>query len=166
MKIIQGKPEDLVEVMYLIRVCVKDMNSKGLKYWNTFYPGGEIIKEDLERKTIFLAKEKGVCKGMITLDEEAPEDYMEVKWESESSKPLYVHRMAVHPSWQGTGIDKLLLEFAEKYATDNKHTSLRLDIFGSDSLTTQFYKAHQFIQSGEFHSNYQKTPFICYEKKF
>ncbi len=166
MEILQGGPEDLVEVTYLIRVCVKDMNARGLKYWNTFYPGGEIIKKDLERKTIYLAKEQGVCKGMITLDEEAPEDYNEVKWENESSKPLYVHRMAVHPKWQNTGIDKSLLEFAEKYATDNHFTSLRLDIYGSDSFTTQFYIDHQFVQSGEFHSNYQKTPFICYEKKF
>ncbi|MBN2349710.1 MAG: GNAT family N-acetyltransferase [Bacteroidales bacterium] len=164
MDILKAELPDLVEIMYLVKQCVIDMNAKGLKNWNTFYPGGKVLVHDLEKKSVFLVKDKGVCKGMITLNNIIPEEYKDINWQNKSDKVLYIHNLAVHPNWQDKGIAKMLLEFAEKYAQENGYTHLRLDIFSKDIVAQELITGNAYIKSGEFYSDYQKTPFVCYEK--
>jgi hypothetical protein len=86
MEIIQAKPTDLIEILYLLRVCILDMNAKGLKHWNSAYPGPELIQQDLDSGSIYLAKEKGVCKGMVTLNEHEPADYKQINFPKGKTK--------------------------------------------------------------------------------
>ena len=113
MEILQAKPDDLIEILFLIRQCVKDMNLKGMKHWNSSYPGTEDISKDLSNEAIYLVKDKGICLGMVTINEVQPDDYKDIKWSDNNSKVLYMKRMAVHPYWQGKGIGKMLVEFTE-----------------------------------------------------
>ncbi len=165
MRIVRAEMSDLVEILYLVKECVTDMNARGLKYWNTFYPGSEIIIRDLQSRSIFLIKDNEVCKGMITLDKDAPGNYKNMEWHSGSEKVLYVHRMAVHPKWKDAGIVEMLIGQAEQYARDNEFTSIRLDTFSKDSFSSDMITAHNFKKAGEFLTEYQKTPFYCYEKE-
>ncbi len=81
MNILLAKDTDLIEILYLLRVCVLDMNMKGLKHWNSACPGAEQMQKDLDNKSIYLVKDRGVCKGMITLDEQEPDDYKACKFD-------------------------------------------------------------------------------------
>lgn len=164
MEVIQAKETDLIEILYLLRVCILDMNQQGLKHWNSVYPGPHDIKADLAENKIFVAKEKGVCKGMITLDNEEPDEYKGVQWKQQTKKPLYIHRLAVHPRWQGHGIAQLLIDFAEDYAKKNGFDGLRIDIYSSSIHARHLCEKHMFVESGEFFSSFQKEPFICFEK--
>jgi hypothetical protein len=58
MEIIQAKDTDFIEILYLLKVCTLDMNRKGLTYWNSVYPGPDIIQEDLNNSSIYLVKDK------------------------------------------------------------------------------------------------------------
>lgn len=165
MEIIQAKPDDLIEILFLIRQCVKDMNLKGMKHWNSSYPGTDDITKDLTGEGIYLAKDKGICLGMVTINEVEPDDYKGIRWSDNNSKILYLKRMAVHPDWQGKGVGKMLVEFAEDYAKKNNYSSIRLDTLSSNQLETQLYTSSKYDEVGEFHSIFQKTPFKCYEKK-
>lgn len=164
MEIKQASSYDLVEVLYLLRECVADMNQKGFKHWNNSYPGIELIKKDIESGSLFFYKEKGIAKGMITLTEESLEEYQEINWKDNSGKALFMQRLAVHPLWQGQGIAKALVEFAEKKAKEDGYSTLRLDVFGGGESATKVCDETGFSQSGEYHSKFQKTPYLCYEK--
>ena len=129
MEIIQAKPTDLIEILYLLKVCILDMNPKGLKHWNSAFPGTEVIQSDLENGTIYLVKDRGVCKGMVTLNDHEPEDYKSVAFQAGIKKPLYLQNLAVHPKWQGKGIATLMVDFAQKFAKENGFDSIRLDVF-------------------------------------
>ena len=48
MEIRKAIPSDLVEILYLLRVCIKDMNEKGMKQWNSAHPESGVIKRNLE----------------------------------------------------------------------------------------------------------------------
>ncbi len=165
MEIHQAKPSDLIEILYLLKECVKDMNAKGMKHWNSSYPGVEDIDHDLNNESIFLVKDKGVCMGMITLNESEPEEYKCVKWDSNDARILYMKRMAVHPNWHEKGVAELLVNFAEKYARENKYNYIRLDTLSSNQSETKLYTSSKYDEVGQFHSTFQKTPFKCYEKK-
>ncbi len=165
MEILLAKPDDLIEILFLIRQCVKDMNAKGMKHWNSSYPGTDDITNDLNNNAIFLVKNLGICLGMMTINEVAPDDYKNIEWSVNNSRILYMKRMAVHPLWQGKGIAEMLVEQAEKYAKDKGYGYLRLDTLSSNEAETKLFASSSFSEVGEFHSTFQKTPFKCYEKK-
>lgn len=164
MDIIQAKPTDLIEILYLLKVCILDMNAKGLKHWNSSYPGDESINKDLLNGSIYLIKDKGVCKGMVTLNDQQPEEYRELIFDSGKQKPLYLKNMAVHPRWQGMGIAKQLIEFSQQFAKEKGFDCIRLDVFQPSDNARQLYQKQQFKEITSFHAAYQQIPFVCYEK--
>lgn len=165
MEIIQAKPSDLIEILYLLRVCILEMNVKGLKHWNSVFPGTERIQQDLSNGSIYLVKEKGVCKGMVTLNEHEPEDYKLLDFQSGRQKPLYLRHMAVHPRWQGTGIAKMMVEYAQKLAKEKGFDCIRLDVFKDSDAARKLYETQSFKEVTSFHPDYQLIPYICYEKQ-
>lgn len=165
MEIMQAQESDFIEILYLLRVCIVDMNKKGLKHWNSVYPGPEMIQEDLAKGSIYLIKDKGVCKGMITLDEEEPDEYKSVQWTEASKKPLFLHRLAVHPNWQGQGIARKLLDFSESFARKNNFDSIRIDVYGNSEHARNLCNKHAFTESGQYFSIFQQQPFILFGKR-
>jgi GNAT superfamily N-acetyltransferase len=165
MEIKQAKSTDLVEILYLLKVCIVDMNAKGLMHWNSAFPGNEQIRKDLQDGNIYLAKDRGVCKGMVTLNDAEPDEYREMKFQTADAKALYLHRMAVHPKWQGKGVASILVDFAQKMAREKGFTCIRLDVSQSSEDARQFCKKLSFKEIGSFQANYQRIPYICYEKQ-
>lgn len=165
MEIIQAKSTDLIEILYLLKVCIRDMNSKGMKHWNSAFPETTIIQSALDRGAIYLAKDKGVCKGMVTLNEHQPEDYKSLNFPSGMQKPLYLQNMVVHPKWQGQGIAIQMTDFAQKYAKENGFDCIRLDVFMPSDRARQLYEKQLFTEVTTFHSDFQKIPYVCYEKQ-
>ena len=165
MEINQAKPTDLIEILFLLKVCTLDMNAKGMKHWNSAYPGADIIKNDLLNGSIFLIKDKGVCKGMVTLNDREPEDYKDLVFENSKHKPPYLQNMAVHPRWQGMGIATQLVNFAQEFARNNGFDCIRLDVFKPSERARQLYEKQSFKEISSFQASYQKIPFVCYEKQ-
>jgi ribosomal protein S18 acetylase RimI-like enzyme len=161
MNIIKASPSDLVEVLYLLRVCVLEMNSKGLVYCDL---QNILAKNDIENNTVFLYKQNEVCLGMIVLDTDQDPEYKSVEWMAASHKPLVAHRLMVHPNWRNQGIAKQILTFAEHYAQENGFTSLRLDVYSENQEAVALYNNLNYKQLGEITYHYQKVPFYCFEK--
>jgi ribosomal protein S18 acetylase RimI-like enzyme len=164
MEITQAKGNDLIEVLFLLKVCILDMNMKGLKHWNSVYPSTEHIRQDLENGRIYLVRDRKVCKGMVTLNETESEDYMQLEFPSGRNKPLYLKNLAVHPRWQGKGIAKLLIDYASKFAREKGFNCIRLDVYNSCENSKKLCEKQSFKEVALFHRPYQKIPYVCYEK--
>jgi len=160
----KAEPGDLVEILYLLKVCVADMNNNGLDCWNK-YLHDNTISNELEKGLIFLLKEIGVCKGMITLNSEKPIEYKHIHWSVKGNKPLYIHRLAIHPQWHGNGLAGLMMDFAGNYAREHAFDCIRLDVYSINERAKGLYEKHDFFEAGTFFAEYQKAPFICYEKQ-
>ena len=164
MEIKQASSYDLIDILFLLKQCILEMNKKGLKQWNSANPGPEIIKEDIEKGNLYLLTETNIAQGMITLSDEIPEDYKEIHWKGKSEKVLYIKRFAVHPFWQDSDVSEKLMNFAEQYAKDNKYSSIRLDILDSIPADEKFFSVRNFEHAGDFHTAFQKMPYVCFEK--
>ncbi len=165
MEIIQARSTDLVEILYLLKVCTRDMNSRGLRHWNSTFPPAEQIDRDVMNGHIYLAKDKGVCKGMVTVKDDEPEDYRQMNLSSVDSRPLFVNCLAVHPLWQGKGIARMIIDFAQEMAKKNGYTCIRLDIYQTSESARQLCEKLSFREIGSFQANYQRIPYVCYEKQ-
>ena len=164
MEIQLASSSDFVEILFLLRQCIKDMNEKGLKQWNTAYPSPEMIRTDINNGVLYLYKELGVAKGMISLTKDQPEGYEGVEWKSKGDNVLYIKRFAVHPYWQDSDVGEKLIAYAENYAKENKFTSIRMDVLDSYPVDDNFFSSKKFDIAGTFHSSFQKLPYTCYEK--
>jgi GNAT superfamily N-acetyltransferase len=165
MEIIQAKSADLVEILYLLKVCSRDMNSKGLRHWSSAFPAAEQINRHIDEGHTYLVKDKGVCKGMMTLDSREPEDYRQMNLSLDNCKPLFIYCMAVHPNWQGKGIARMMIDYAQEMAGKNGFTSIRLDIYQTSEEARQLCEKLSFKEIGSFQANFQRIPYVCYEKQ-
>ncbi|HBH50110.1 MAG TPA: hypothetical protein DDX98_15805 [Bacteroidales bacterium] len=164
MKIQQAVAQDLIDVLYLMKVCVSDMNEKGQKHWNNAYPGTDFLIKSIEENSLFIYKDVETVRGMIVLNEEEPEEYKNIEWQGKGEKILYLRFLAVHPNWQGKGIAKRLVEYSEGYAKDHSYSSMRVDIYGGIDGSEKLCTDLGFSQTGQFHSKFQQTPYYAYEK--
>jgi GNAT superfamily N-acetyltransferase len=165
MEITQAKSTDLVEILYLLKICTRDMNEKGFKHWNNAFPGTDQIPKDIQEGNIYLAKDKRVCKGMFILNSSEPDDYKQLNLNSADTKPLFLSRMAVHPKWQGKGIASLMVDFAQKTARAKGYTCIRMDIYQSSEEARKICEKLSFKEVGTFQTKYQQVPYVCYEKQ-
>ena len=164
-KIELAEINDLNDIMKMIHNCANDLISKNIFQWNEKYPSIDIFLSDIEKKNLFIFKNISGTIGCIALSNEKDIEYNDVKWLTKDDKNLYVHRLAVDPKFQKKGIGKLLMDFAEDYARDNKFKSVRLDTFSKNERNNRFYKSRKYTQLDDvYFPNQSEFPFHCYEK--
>lgn len=163
MPIVLATEKDLMDVMFLLRKCVADMNHKQMFHWNRAYPSVNDILDDIRSESLYIHTENSICQGMVVLNESPPEEYGRIGWENRTGRVLIVHRLAVHPVFQGKGIGKKLIGFAVSRAGDLGYSAIRLDVIESNRPANELYLGMGFHRAGTFHFPFQKSPFVCYE---
>ena len=164
-KIELAEINDINDIMKMIHDCANDLIGKNIFQWNEKYPSREIFLSDIEKKNLFILKKNSVIIGCIALSNEKDIEYTDVKWLTKDDKNLYLHRLAVDPKFQKKGIGKLLMDFAEDYARNNKFISVRLDTFSKNERNNRFYKSRKYTKLDDvYFPNQSEFPFHCYEK--
>jgi len=163
MSILQATSYDLIEILYLLKVCIHEINSKGLRQRDMQF---RLANIDLNKGNIYLYKKNSVTLGMITLEVDANAEYKSISWNEESSKPLIAHRLAVHPNWKNQGIENEILQFIEQFAHLKGYTSIRIDAFAENIEAIAVYNKLHYQETGQIQFHYQKVPFTCFEKLF
>ena len=164
-KIELAEINDINDIMKMIHDCANDLISKNIFQWNEKYPSRDIFLSDIEKKNLFILKNNSGIIGCIALSHEKDIEYTDVKWLTKDDKNLYLHRLAVDPKFQKKGIGKLLMDFAEDYARDNKFKSVRLDTFSKNERNNRFYKSRKYTKLDDvYFPNQSEFPFHCYEK--
>jgi ribosomal protein S18 acetylase RimI-like enzyme len=74
-----------------------------------------------------------------------------------------VHRLMVHPAFQGRGIARELMEFAERVALNRGCGVIRLDAFAMNPQALRLYRALGYREAGEV--KFRKGAFLCFEKR-
>jgi ribosomal protein S18 acetylase RimI-like enzyme len=163
MPVIQASEKYFMDVIFLLRRCIEDMNRRGMFHWNLSYPSPAIIEQDIKDRNLFIYLTNGVCQGMVVLNESVSEEYKNINWKTTKKNVLVVHRLAVNPIFQGQGIGRKLMEFAIQYAKERGHPAIWLDVIESNRSANDLYVKLNFAKTGSFHFPFQETPFICYE---
>ena len=164
-KIELAEINDLDDIMKMIHKCANDLISKNIFQWNEKYPSRDVFLIDIEKKNLFIFKNRSGVVGCVALSYDKDIEYNDIKWQTKDDKNLYVHRLAVDPKFQKKGIGRLLMDFAEGYARDNKSKSVRLDTFSKNERNNRFYKSRKYTQLDDvYFPNQSEFPFHCYEK--
>lgn len=165
--ILEAKKSDLKNIHQLTKSCAKYLIEQEIFQWNEHYPSKEVLQKDIELQQIYKLEFENELAGIIVLTEIEDEEYKTVKWLTGNSKNLYIHRLAVHPKFQGKGFAQKLMNFAEDFAKTNKYNSVRLDTFSQNKRNNHFYqqRGYQKLEAIYFPKQ-SEHPFYCYELVF
>lgn len=166
MSIRQASFNDIDNIMKMITVCIKDMESQGIYQWiRGFYPTRDLFEQDIENGSLYLLEKKGKCLGVIAIDEKQSPEYEGLDWYISNGKTLVIHRLAVDPNFQKQGIGSKLISFAENFAINKGYTSIRLDTYSGNSGAIKLYERRGYKKVvGELYFPRRELPFYCYEK--
>ena len=165
MVINKASVQDLEQLLSIVKSCGQNLIEQGIFQWNEEYPKREDLLEDIELQELWKLEDQNSIIGLIVLTENEDAEYQDVKWLTKNDKNLYIHRLAVHPKFQGKGYAQKLMDFAENYALKHKYNSIRLDTFSQNKRNQQFYEQRNYIKlENIYFPNQSEFPFYCYEK--
>ncbi|NAS31162.1 GNAT family N-acetyltransferase [Flavobacteriaceae bacterium R38] len=164
MNIRQAETPDLNNIINITKACNLFMRSKGIFQWTDEYPSLDDFKNDFERNELYVLEKEDNVIGCIVISTFMDEIYKPVKWLTPNENNIYIHRIAIHPEYQGMGYAQKLMDFAENYAKTNNYTSVRLDTFSQNKRNQRFYEVRGYQRLENISIPQQSEhPFYCYE---
>jgi ribosomal protein S18 acetylase RimI-like enzyme len=164
MIISQPLKSEVSELIKVTQACAKAMISKNIYQWNDHYPSAGVFEKDIELNQLWVIKDADKIIGSVVISSIMDEEYKTVEWLTPTNRNCYIHRLAVHPEFQGKGLAQELMAFAESYAREHKFISVRLDTFSVNDRNNKFYQKRGYQKLGEiFFPRQSEYPFYCYE---
>ena len=159
-----AKKEEIDQILEITKACAESLISQKIYQWSEVYPSKEAFEKDIKRNELYVIIKKEEIVGCITITPEIDEEYILINWLTPNKNNLYVHRLAVHPKYQGKGFAQKLMDFTETFAIKNKFKSIRLDTFSKNKRNQKFYELRGYQKLGNCNfPNQSKDPFYCYE---
>merc|ERR1711953_1097848 len=137
--------------------CAEDMISAGIEQWNTDYPSLKIITKDAQDGTLFGYERDGKIIGSVMFSMIKDDFYSNIKWKTQDSNHIYVHRLAVHPNYQRQGIARELMDFGENLGREKGCCSVRLDTFSLNPRNNKFYKNRGYLYCGDVYFDHKSN---------
>ena len=160
----KASDKDIKLILELTKACAKTMIAKGVYQWNAHYPNAKAFKADVKRNELYVLELANKIIGCIVVSTFMDKEYKTVKWHTQNTNNIYIHRLAVHPDFQGEGYAQALMDFAEQFAIDNNYTSIRLDTFSQNKRNQKFYELRGYKRLEDIYFPKQSIfPFHCYE---
>jgi ribosomal protein S18 acetylase RimI-like enzyme len=153
---------EIDSVMALVKGAIEKMEREGIHQWDEIYPTKENFLADTAVNSLFAARVKNMIAGVIALNEIQSPEYESITWVDSNGNPLIIHRLCVSPGFQGQGLAKKLMFFAEKYAQEKKYSSIRLDAFVHNTISVGLYNSLGYQRRGSV--KFRKGDFYCFEK--
>ena len=159
-----AKISEIPDILKLCDACRLYMEKNGIYQWTIDYPNEKRFVDDIHRNELYVFKQHDKIIGCIVLSVLMDEEYATVKWLTKNSTHLYIHRLAVHPHYQGKGFAQQLMEFGENHARVKQLTSVRLDTFSQNKRNQYFYEKRGYQKLEDIYlSDQSEHPFHCYE---
>jgi len=164
MEIQTATEEHLEEVLALLSIVVKDMNSKGFYQWGEDYPTKEMFVNHIAKRGLRILVDEDRIIGFVLITKEQDEEYAGVPWEDKAGKAVVIHRLAISPEKQEQGLGNKLMDYAENYAKEKGFTSIRLDTYSDNKRARRFYENRGYVYRGITHFKQREKDYYCFEK--
>lgn len=153
---------DASALLQLVRDCVASMRAAGIEQWDEIYPNAESIAGDIATGTLDVLCDGDQILACITIDSHMDPLWQDLDWTPQSEPSVAVHRLMVHPSQQGRGLARHLMQHAEAVAIQRGCRSIRLDSFLQNPAAMALYPKLDYRRTGI--ARMRKGEFAGFEK--
>ncbi|MBF9015103.1 MULTISPECIES: GNAT family N-acetyltransferase [unclassified Oceanispirochaeta] len=157
---------DMDSILSIVKDIVIDMKKNGNDQWTEAYPVFEDFYADISSEEFFVDQDdSGNIMSFVCLNTTEPPEY-ETVFRQSDQKALVIHRLAVNPGFQGRGLAKKIIMFAEQRAKEMDLNFLRSDTCVQNPAMNSLFEKLQYRNVGKIHFSDCKYEFNCYEKSF
>jgi GNAT superfamily N-acetyltransferase len=154
--------DDARALLALIADCVAHMRARGIEQWDEVYPNADNVTGDIGARTLHVLCADDEIIGCVTIDDQADPLWQGLAWSDAGEPFIAVHRLMIHPSWQGRGLSKLMMAHVESVARAKGCRSVRLDTFTQNPVALGLYETLAYRRTGM--ATMRKGLFIGLEK--
>lgn len=154
--------DHLPEIVSLFDAAKKHMDANGIYQWDAIYPDRQILSEDIEQGILQIGTIDGQIAVVFVLEECAEADYEAADWSAHADRIIVLHRLCVHPMFQGRGIARVAMDYLEQTVRERGICIIRLDAFSQNPAALRLYETRGYRKAGEI--TYRKGLFYLYEK--
>ena len=158
-----AQAEDLAEILHLFRAATTRMDAHGVYQWDEIYPDEGILSEDIARGNMTIGTIDGRIAVAFMLDFCEDSDYETAAWRYCAQNIVVLHRLCVHPDFQGQGVARQAMDYLENEVRARGVQTIRLDAFSQNPAALHLYESRGYQKAGEI--SYRKGLFYLYEKK-
>lgn len=159
----KARPQDLDQIWALVGRAVAHMNALGNPQWGEDYPTADFYREDIRRGELYAAFVDGTLAGAACINTDEAPEYAAVPWTT-TPPAVVIHRMAVDPACQRTGVGRALFRFAEEEARRRGLSAMRIDTYSLNRRMQALIRSQGFVQVGEIHLHGRPLTYPCFEK--
>ncbi|QUG41952.1 GNAT family N-acetyltransferase [Psychrobacillus sp. INOP01] len=151
--------DDSSVIIKMLKQIAQWMKDSEINQWKFLLDGGddeEIEQAISNQETYIVLKDKDIVATFTLLSKQSEWD--RDIWGSDiSSKSLYLHRLAIVPTYMKKGIGKSILTWIQDNVSDKEY--LKLDCVADNIKLNNFYMNNNFELVGlaDGHSKYQKS---------
>ena len=157
-------PEDLDPLWAMVGRAVARMNTRGNEQWGEDYPTRAHYVGDIISGRLWVAAgPRGQVYGAALITDEEEESYRAVDW-AIPGPAVVLHRMAVDPNVQRSGVGAALFRHAEALARDMGIPVMHIDTYGKNQAMQALILSRGFVKRGEIHLHGRPLAFPCFEK--
>lgn len=154
----------LPETGPLLTAAKGAMLAAGNDQWNDTYPTSEDYRKDLEQGELYVLLSGARLAAVGALNEFQPEEYRAVDWQFREGRVCVLHRLCVHPEFQGRGLGGQMLRHFERLARQQGYGVLRLDTYSKNGPALSMYARAGFRRAGAVYFPNRASSFLCLEK--
>jgi ribosomal protein S18 acetylase RimI-like enzyme len=166
LEISKGQSSDVKKTLEMFVSITDQLLNQGIDQWNYDYPDFAILNDDVLNGDNFLIKKDDDVAASIVLNNIQDAQYKKIHWRTRNSDILVIHRLGVHPKYQGQGLGKKMCLFAESFGRKYGYKSIRLDAYAGNDISNKLYQSLGYSQAnGYCYFRKKAIPFYCFEKK-
>ena len=128
-----------------------NVNNENLGWEKGVYPSDNFIQSSLAKGELYTLTENSALYACVILNSEHNEGYDNCTWGivCSSGEVLTPHALAVHPTLQGKGIGKIVVENILNVARAEHKKAVRLDVLGACKAAEHLYTGcgFHFVES-------------------
>jgi GNAT superfamily N-acetyltransferase len=160
--ILRANLSHLESAWAVIDQCRDALRKRGIEQWDDTYPTPETVAQDIAAEQLFVVSTGPQCHAVVTLNSRQEPEYGTLPWRT-AEPALVIHRLCVDPAIQRRGLGRQLMDFAERYATDKKYASIRLDAYSGNADALAFYRQRGYRDVGQVRFPRRPLTFCCFE---
>ena len=156
--------DDLAAVTSLAHACIADLRARAIDQWDDIYPTRNRFSADVAAGSLYVASLPAQeVVAAFALDGQQDVEYATVPWTLLDGPVGVVHRFMVDPRYQGQGLARELMLFAEGLACELGFAILRLDAFSLNPAALRLYRGLGYHEPGDV--LLRKGVFRAFEKR-
>lgn len=139
---------ELNMIIELYSGSIKHLAEQEINQWDEIYPNEKVLAGDIMNREMYVLTEGSRILSCVVLNEAQDIEYRTGAWRYVEGRIMVIHRLCVNHEFQGCGLGRTTMEYAERQIKAAGYSSIRLDAFSDNYISRNLYEKLGYTYAG------------------